>query len=71
VEVLQFSIEANFLLYLFVVTFCLRDTGYPSTGGMRAREAERFPEPVLRWKYVEALPVFPVRPISGVFIKTE
>jgi hypothetical protein len=38
---------------------------------MRVREAERFPEPVRCWKYVEALPVFSEHPIPVVFIQTK
>jgi hypothetical protein len=38
---------------------------------MRAREAERFQEPLRCWKYVEALPVFSGPPTPVVFIQTK
>jgi hypothetical protein len=39
--------------------------------GIRTRDAEGFPAPARRWKYVEDFPVFPRRLIRGVFIEPQ
>jgi hypothetical protein len=67
----NFPLTKTFCFAFYILRFVYVKPATQALAGMWARQAERLPAALRRWKYVEDLPVFPGRLIQGVFIEPE